>query len=193
MCDTLYGTYQTYLQHIDCPWFIQKYIMLETEMKMPPTISHSRFNDVRASTIRSSACTTTKKSLLSMSHSRKCYIWTASTSQEGSFLNLAKPQILHRHHEPTDHLSCQQNEAGIARELRLIGIWKIFPCQERMILKGRNKEDGLTNSVNLKIMGAAIKGYFCGMSKKHWVMRVSMAGAALEPQGLTFMCTKFPF
>ncbi len=44
-------------------------------MKMPPTISHSRFNDVIASTIQSSACTTTKKSLLSMSHSRKCYIW----------------------------------------------------------------------------------------------------------------------
>ncbi len=42
----------------------------------------------------------------------------ASTSQEGSFLNLAKPQILHRHYKPTDHLSYQQNEAGIARELR---------------------------------------------------------------------------
>lgn len=77
--------------------------------------------------------------------------------------------------------------------MRLIGIWKIFPYQERMILKGRKKEDGLKNSVHLKIMGAAIKGYFCGMSKKHWVARVSMAGAALEPQGLTFMCTKFPF
>ncbi len=133
MCDTLYGRYQTYLQHIDCPWFIQKYIMLETEMKMPPTISHSCFNDVIASTIRSSACTTTKKSILSMSHSRNCYIWTHNTSQEGSFLNLAKPQILHRHHKPTDHLSCQQNEAGIARELRLrlIGISKIFPLSRK--------------------------------------------------------------